>query len=376
MNDAEFDGRLRQLTPVAWAMPLVMLACVGVWIANVAGGMDFMSPRAGDLYRWGGSSASAVQAGEWWRLFTAMFLHGGLLHLALNMYALWEAGLMVTRLFGNRGFLLVYLGTGLVGGALSLHFAGQMNVSVGASGAVFGVIGALLSSVIEHRGRFPGGRGKQLISSLAFFILYSLAYGFANKGIDNAAHIGGLVSGLVAGWLLVEKIDEGPGMAQRAMRFAMTAILLAGGAYALVQAAAPAKRDVGGYFQGLNDWQAAEKAMSASFSAIQEDAAAVRDGKISDPEFVRRLESVHRPALLALERRFAALNLPAGEYAGKFAGAQRRFVQAYADLLETEIRGARETTAGLLEEKERRKKRLDEAKAGIDALNKAGAKGD
>lgn len=374
MNDAEFDGRLRQLTPLAWAMPLVMLACVGVWIANVANGMDFMSPRADDLYRWGGSSASGVQAGEWWRLVTAMFLHGGLLHLALNMYALWEAGLMVTRLFGNRGFLLVYLGTGLVGGALSLHFAGQTNVSVGASGAVFGVIGALLASVIEHRGRFPGGRGKQLIGSLAFFILYSLAYGFANKGIDNAAHIGGLVSGLVAGWLLVEKIEEGPGLAQRALRFAMTAIVLAGGAYALVQAAPPAQRNVGGYFQGLNDWQAAEKAMSTAFKAIQQDAAAARDGKIGDPEFVRRLETVHRPALLELERQFAALKLPADERAGRFSEAQRRFVQAYADLLDTEIRGARGATAGLLEEKERRKKRLDEAKAQIDALNKAGSK--
>ena len=89
---------------------------------------------------------------------------------------------------------------------------------------------------------------------------------------------------------------------------------------------------------------------------------------------MRRLEAVHRPALLALERQFAALKLPADERAGTFSEAQRRFVQAYAELLDTEIRGARGEGAGLLEEKERRKKRLDEAKAQIDALNRAGPK--
>lgn len=375
MNDAEFDGRLRQLTPVAWAMPLVMLACVGVWIANVAGGMNFMSPRADDLYRWGGSSASAVQAGEWWRLFTAMFLHGGILHLALNMYALWEAGLMVTRLFGNRGFLLVYLGTGLVGGALSLHFAGQMNVSVGASGAVFGVIGALLASVIKHRGRFPGGRGKQLIGSLAFFILYSLAYGFANKGIDNAAHIGGLVSGFVAGWLLVEKIDEGTGRRQRAVRFVITALLLAGGTYALVQAAPKARRDVGGYFQDFAQWRSAEAAMTAALRSMEADHAALRAGTMPEAAFIGRLETVHRPEMARIGQRFAALRLPADEPAGKFAAAQLRFAQGYLGMIDNDLRIARGDIAGTKEAKQRLSKQLAEAAAEIAELNKGGGQG-
>jgi rhomboid protease GluP len=365
----EFDERLKQLTPRVWAMPLMMAICVGLWIANVASGMSAMSPGADDLYRWGGSSASGVQSGQWWRLVTAMFLHGGVIHLALNMYALWEAGLMVTRLFGNRGFLLVYLGAGLVGGGLSLHFSGQTNVSVGASGAVFGIIGALLAAVIEHRGHFPGGRGKQLIGSLAFFILYSLAYGFSQSNIDNAAHVGGLLGGLVAGWLLVEKIDTGPSMNQRAMRFALALALLGGSATALALAAPKAQRNISSFYQGLKDWKEAEAAMSKAFRAVEEDGKAFNDRSIDVGTFLSRLQDVHIPALKVIEGRFDALGLPQDDRSGQFSSAQKRFVGAYREVLEAEAKRFREPGPATEAQLEAGKKKMKDIRAEIDVLN-------
>ncbi len=138
---------------------------------------------------------------EWYRLFTATFLHFGPEHLTANMLALWVFGERAEKALGKFKFALLYLLSGIVGNAVSLVISclsGSSAVSAGASGAVFGVIGALFAIVIKNRGRYgdlTGGRA-------AFLVAYSVFSGFASEGVDNGAHIGGLVTGLLLGFVL------------------------------------------------------------------------------------------------------------------------------------------------------------------------------
>ena len=157
------------------------------------------------LIRVGGNFAPLVQKDEPWRLFTAMFLHGGLLHVGLNMFALHQAGQVVERLYGRMGFLALYVVAGLLGNLASLWWK-PGPVSVGASGAIFGVYGALLSYLMLQRGSVPTEVFREMRSGTLGFIGYSLFAGFSIPGIDNAAHLGGLLGGLVMGAALAQPV--------------------------------------------------------------------------------------------------------------------------------------------------------------------------
>lgn len=364
-----FDAKLARRAPRVWAMPVVMLVCAAVWVANVGSGMKVMQPGADELFRWGANAASAVQAGEWWRLLTAMFLHGGILHLALNMYALWEAGLMVTRLFGNRGFLVIYIGAGLVGNALSLHYAGQTGVSVGASGAVFGVAGAVLAAVMRHRGRFPMGRAKQMLTSLGIFIFYSLAYGFSRQGIDNAAHIGGLLAGLVAGWLLSGRIGDDDMPVASKPRLGVVAALCAAAVIGLVHYTPPAQRDMAVYFSDIKRWNALQAELAQAVQQLKDDSVQVKDGKLDQTVMMRRLQTVHAPALRRIEAGFASLRLPKDEMVARYADAQRRYAGAMAELMVADAQRSLTPTPELADRVKRLSAEAKQASEAMNALN-------
>jgi len=145
---------------------------------------------------------AAVADGEYWRLWTVTLVHGGFLHLAFNMYALWLAGPLVERFYGSLQFLLIYLLTGAAGSIASFVFGGDIP-SVGASGAVFGLFGVLLAATRTHDPMVDRS-SRMLLTQIGPLVLLNLVFGFLSGGqIDNAAHIGGLVAGLWLGWLLV-----------------------------------------------------------------------------------------------------------------------------------------------------------------------------
>lgn len=222
-----FEGRLAALTPRLYPLQAIVGLNVAVWLLQVALGVPMLAPSPEALYRWGGNSASAVLFdGEVWRLLTATVLHAGLLHLALNLVGLWEPGRQLARMLGNGPFVLVYLASGLCGSVASLHFSAQKAVAVGASGAVFGVFGALLACSWRHRDRLPAVNARRLWSGPAIFLLYSLVQGFTNPRIDNAAHVGGLAAGAVLGLLLVPLFEEAP--ARRRAAQAALGVVLAG----------------------------------------------------------------------------------------------------------------------------------------------------
>lgn len=205
---AEFDERLNAMTPRTWAVPTIVALNVAAWLPAAAAGVSPLRPDAASLFVVGGSSASAVILhGDYWRLFTAMFLHSGVLHITFNMLGLWQPGRELVRHIGNGQFLFVWVATGLCAGAASLHFSGQTAISVGASGAVFGVLGALVASAWKYRDHLPELKRKQLWSGPAAFTMYALMHGFGNSHVDNAAHVGGLVSGAMLGLLLPTRFD-------------------------------------------------------------------------------------------------------------------------------------------------------------------------
>ena len=145
-----------------------------------------------------------ILEGQWYRLFTSMFLHFGVYHLLNNMVLLLFLGDMLEELAGKWRYLLIYLGGGLAGNIISLLMdcrSGEMAVSAGASGAVFAVIGGIFVILLKQRGRVKN----LTLSRLVFVIFLSIYNGFQSTGIDNAAHVGGLLGGIFLTFLVYRR---------------------------------------------------------------------------------------------------------------------------------------------------------------------------
>lgn len=137
-----------------------------------------------------------LQGKEWWRFITSMFLHADVDHLVGNMLMLYLAGELVERYVGKRRFVILYFFSGAAGSlfyALYEFLTKDYADSIGASGAVFGVVGALLVIVMRHRGRYGG----ITIGRMGFMLLYMIYMGFQTSNVNNAAHIGGLFGGIL-----------------------------------------------------------------------------------------------------------------------------------------------------------------------------------
>lgn len=146
----------------------------------------------------------AVEQGEYYRLFTSMFLHFGFEHLMNNMIVLLIVGCQLEVMLGKIKYLFLYIGGGLCGNVVSALwdvYTGGYAVSAGASGAVFALIGALFYIAVRNRDQIGSSVGKRL----AFMVILMLYYGFSSAGVDNAAHIGGLLSGFILSVLLYRK---------------------------------------------------------------------------------------------------------------------------------------------------------------------------
>ncbi len=174
---------------------LIAINLIVFGLMTLAGG----STRTGVLIFFGAKVNALIIQGEYWRLFTSMFLHIGFLHLAFNLYALWALGAIAEELLGRVRYITVYILSGILGSVASFFFTDA--ISAGASGAIFGILGALV--VYSRRKPFlwKSGFGK----SLAVVVLINLGLGFFQTGIDVYAHLGGLVTGMLFTWLISMK---------------------------------------------------------------------------------------------------------------------------------------------------------------------------
>ncbi|MES2637589.1 MAG: rhomboid family intramembrane serine protease, partial [Pseudomonadota bacterium] len=186
---------LIQRTPKISVTKLLISMNVLVFIAMLIGGAGFWHSPNNIQLDWGANFGPATQDGEWWRLFTAMFLHFGAIHLALNTFALWDAGQLVERMYGHWRFICIYLISGLIGNLLSLVVQGNLAVSGGASGAIFGIYGAAFVFLWRERAALTAREFRWLFGGGLAFSALTIVLGFIIPGIDNAAHIGGLLAG-------------------------------------------------------------------------------------------------------------------------------------------------------------------------------------
>lgn len=176
--------------------PLVSYSLIAICLVvfgtmTVAGG----SEDNWTLLRFGANFAPLNQIGQIWRWGSAMFIHIGFLHLAFNMYSLYNVGPLLERVLGNRAFAALYAVSGLAGGLASTYF-GKGGLSAGASGAIFGLFGAGLWIGRYWKSELPGPLRKRLFSGFGPAIFYNLLIGFSTSFIDNSAHLGGLVAGM------------------------------------------------------------------------------------------------------------------------------------------------------------------------------------
>jgi rhomboid protease GluP len=160
----------------------------------------------GVLVALGAMVPSLIAEGQYWRLITSMFLHVGVLHLVLNLYVLYLFGHVLESVLGSARFAAVYFITGFWGSAASFAFGDENRVAAGASGAIFGLLGAWLAYNWRRRRLSVAAQGNIRVALVLIGV--NLVLGVAVRGIDNAAHLGGLAAGLAAG-LAVEGFGRG-----------------------------------------------------------------------------------------------------------------------------------------------------------------------
>jgi rhomboid protease GluP len=172
---------------------------VAVYLGMVlASGSPFQEFGGAELVQWGANAGALTVSGEWWRLLTCVFVHGGLLHIAFNMWCLWDLGALSESLYGRWTFGALYILCGL-GASLASIIWNVHVLSVGASGAIFGLAGALIAAFKLGEFSVPRAALSGTMRSLLVFVGFNLIFGAASGVTDNAAHVGGLLTGLILG---------------------------------------------------------------------------------------------------------------------------------------------------------------------------------
>jgi membrane associated rhomboid family serine protease/Flp pilus assembly protein TadD len=202
-----------------------------VFIVEVILSRSIAEINLSTLMTMGADSGVEVFSGQWWRLIAAVFLHGGLLHIGANMWALFNVGLLAEILYGRRNYFILYMLCGL-GGSVASVWWHPAEVGVGASGAIFGVAGALIPALKFQKNPRIAMALKGALGSIVVFVFVNLAIGAGVPFIDNAAHVGGLVTGIVVGALLPSYTveEERKKTGQATVVFCSALILIVAGA--------------------------------------------------------------------------------------------------------------------------------------------------
>jgi rhomboid protease GluP len=188
----------------------IMAINVIVFILMAIDGAEIFAVTNGLVHiKWGSNVTALTLSGDWWRLITSTFIHFGIIHLAMNMYALYTAGVYLEPMLGKTKYVTAYLCTGIIAGIVSLWWHKEGVNGAGASGAIFGLYGVFLALLFTNL--IPKQVRSALLQSIGIFVVFNIVYGM-RSGIDNAAHIGGLLSGIIIGfvfYLLLKKEEEG-----------------------------------------------------------------------------------------------------------------------------------------------------------------------
>lgn len=176
-----------------------------VFILMAVNGAGIFEPNGFVHIRWGSNYTPLTLSGDWWRLVTNIFIHFGIIHLIMNMYCFYTIGIYLEPMLGKARYISGYLCTGILASLVSLWWHKEGVNSAGASGAIFGMYGIFLALLTSNL--IPESIRKALLQSIGIFVVYNLVYGM-KSGVDNAAHVGGLISGFAIGYLFVYDIKK------------------------------------------------------------------------------------------------------------------------------------------------------------------------
>lgn len=217
---------------------------VAVFLMMLARGVSFMDPKNSDLISWGADFGPYIFAGQYWRIFTSAFLHIGILHLAMNMVSLWIVARPVERLFGKTMTFVLYLLTGAGASMLDMSWE-PMRISAGASGALFGFLGIIISFFQFARLDLPPEQLRSIRMWAMQLALINLVLGLSAH-VANMAHLGGLVTGLLIGIFLGFTFrDPVEDHFPRQVRVSLVAAVLLAGVFALIAHAKVDIREIG-----------------------------------------------------------------------------------------------------------------------------------
>jgi membrane associated rhomboid family serine protease/Flp pilus assembly protein TadD len=221
------------ISPAPFPVTISLIAaCALVYVAMVLSGVSPTSPTPEQAIKFGADFGPLTLNGQWWRLVTSMFVHFGIIHIALNMWCLWNLGRAAEQLLGRFSYLLAYFAAGIFGSIASVYWHPE-SAGAGASGAIFGLAGVLVAFVYLKKTPAHLQVNSRMLGSLGTFIAYNLVFGAAIPGISNAAHIGGLVMGFAVGALLPNASVTGTDRRGRlSLITVLIAIVLSSSAYA------------------------------------------------------------------------------------------------------------------------------------------------
>lgn len=206
---------------------------VAVFALMILTGVSPTAPTAEQLLKWGADWGPLSLGMQPWRMLTSNYLHIGIVHILLNMWCLWNLGTLAERVFEGWTYVLIYTMCGIAGSLGSLWWH-PLIIGAGASGAIFGVAGALIAALYLGKLPVPKQAMQSTLKSLLAFAGYNLFFGAVGAGIDNSAHIGGLVAGLAMGAALAKHLTSKPEVRNSVRRYVfigMALVLLAGTMY-------------------------------------------------------------------------------------------------------------------------------------------------
>ncbi len=188
------------------AGPVIIYINLILFFIMLFSGVDMINPRSSELLRWGALNRVLVLNGEWWRLVTCMFLHAGPVHLILNLTALIIASVFIERMLGWKKVFTLYFISGICGSLVNIWWHAD-GVGVGSSAAIFGLFGGMIGILLTSKSANQSHGG--LLIFISIYVIFNLIIGITG-GVDNAAHIGGLASGVLMGVMLYKPCPAAP----------------------------------------------------------------------------------------------------------------------------------------------------------------------